>query len=111
MISCLPSILAATEPSSDPSMLWLRVVAFLGILGAGAYFLTQYNRKLRLKTSGSENGRLVVADTRPIGNKQYLLVAQYGEEKHLIGVTSSTINHLARLTEPACLEGKTKTEK
>ena len=80
-------------------MLWVRVIAFLGILGAGAYFLTQYNRKIRVKTSSPNDSRLFIADTRAIGNKQYLVVAQYGEDKHLLGVSSNSINHLAKIEE------------
>ena len=33
------------------------------------------------------------------GNRQFLMVAQYGNEKHLLGVSSSSINHLAKLNE------------
>ena len=99
MILWLSSISAVQEPSSDPSMLWVRVIAFLGILGAGAYFLTQYNRKIRVKASNPTDSRLFIADTRAIGNKQYLVVAQYGEDKHLLGVSSNSINHLAKIDE------------
>jgi len=33
-----------------------------------------------------------------LGNKQFLVVAQYGAEKHLIGVSQSSISHLSRLS-------------
>ena len=42
-------------------------------------------------------GKIVVADTCSLGNRQFLMVAQYGDEKHLLGVSSSSINHLAKL--------------
>ena len=41
----------------------------------------------------------MIADTCSLGNRQFLMVAQYGEEKHLLGVSSGSINHLAKLND------------
>ena len=76
----------------------LKLVGFLGLLGAGAYFLTDYTRRKRIRSALKNEGKIVVADTCSLGNKQFLVVAQYGAEKHLIGVSQSSINHLSQLS-------------
>jgi flagellar biogenesis protein FliO len=76
----------------------LKLIGFLGLLGAGAYFLTDYTRRKRIRSALKNEGKIVVADTCSLGNKQFLVVAQYGAEKHLIGVSQSSINHLSQLS-------------
>ena len=66
-------------------------------MGAGAYFLSAFNKKRRLTSTEKRQGKIFVADTCPLGNRQYLVVAQYGNEKHLLGVSTSSINHLSKL--------------
>ena len=76
----------------------LKLIGFLGLLGAGAYFLTDYTRRKRIRSALKNEGKIVVADTCSLGNKQFLVVAQYGAEKHLIGVSQSSISHLSQLS-------------
>ena len=94
IVAAAPTIL---ESQSDLLYLWIRVIAFIGILGASAYFLSQYVKKKRSSGIISDNGKIVVAETHSLGNRQFLMVAQYGHEKHLLGVSPSSINHLAKL--------------
>ena len=82
---------------ADMLYLWIRVIAFIGILGGSAYFLSVYTKKKRSRVSTNTAGKIVVAHTFSLGKRQFLMVAQYGEEKHLLGVSSSSINHLAKL--------------
>ena len=95
MLAAAPTILESQKGSSF--YLWIRVIAFIGILGASAYFLSQYVKKKRSSGIISDNGKIVVAETHSLGNRQFLMVAQYGHEKHLLGVSPSSINHLAKL--------------
>tara|TARA_B100000945_G_C20274364_1_gene545511 strand:+ start:258 stop:545 length:288 start_codon:yes stop_codon:yes gene_type:complete len=74
------------------------MVAFLGLLGAGAYFLTDYTRKRKIRSALANEGKIVVADTCSLGSRQFLVVAQYGAEKHLIGVSPGSISYLSRLS-------------
>ena len=39
-----------------------------------------------------------------MGNRQFLMVAQCGQERHLLGVSPSSINHLAKLGDSATPE-------
>lgn len=82
----------------DLLFLWVKVIAFLALLGAGAILLNHYVRKRRPgMTTASGSGRIHLADVRSLGNRQYLAVAQFGRERHLLGVTPTAINHLSRL--------------
>ena len=100
MIFChLASSFSLADSDSEMFWLWVRVIAFIGVLGASAYFLSQYVNKKRTKLNNKNHGKIVVADTCSLGNRQFLMVAQYGNEKHLLGVSSSSINHLAKLNE------------
>ena len=89
-----PSILGS---DTELLYLWIRVVAFIGILATSAYFLSTYTKKKRTKLNTKATGKIEIADTCSLGNRQFLMVAQYGTEKHLLGVSSSSINHLAKL--------------
>ena len=75
----------------------VKLIGFLGLLGAGAYFLTDFAKKRRIQSALSSEGKIVVADTCALGNKQFLVVAQYGPEKHLIGVSPNSIRYLSKL--------------
>ena len=92
--------LANADFFGDP-LLWVRLVAVLGLMGASAYFLSNYTRKRRVRSSFSGEGKIVVADTCSLGNRQFLVVAQYGSEKHLIGVSTTSISYLSRLSSGA----------
>jgi len=45
--------------------------------------------------------RLVVAETRPLGNRQYLVVAAYDDKRYLLGVCPGRIELLAPLDAAA----------
>ena len=97
LFKCLASSPSPLVPESDTLWLWLRVVGFLGILGAGGYLISQYKRKRIVNSPDAIKGKIVVADSCPLGNRQFLVVAQYGLEKHLLGVSPGQVMHLAKL--------------
>ena len=84
---------------ADTSCMWVRVVAFLGLLAACAYFMTQYKRKKQFRSFRQTKRKILIADTCPPGNRQYLVVAQYGSEKHLLGINPNAISHLSKIEE------------
>ena len=81
--------------------LWLKVFGFIGLLCASAYFLSYYSKKKRLGLNMTKSEKILVAETCSLGNRQFLMVAQCGKERHLLGVSPSSINHLAKLEEVA----------
>ena len=85
--------LADADFLGDP-LLWVRLIAVLGLMGASAIFW-QATRGRRGSLEFSGEGKIVVADTCSLGNRQFLVVAQYGSEKHLIGVSTTSISYLS----------------
>jgi len=77
---------------------FFRVLGFLGLLAVFAYILTKFlNKREFARKSVSGTAGIVLCDTRSLGNKQFLVVAKYEEEKFLLGISSGNIELLAKL--------------
>ncbi len=70
-------------------------VVALVLAAAGAWVLLQRRRGGPLVSRGPR--KLQIEETRPLGNRQYLVVANYEGKKMLLGVTTGQIQLLARL--------------
>ena len=82
---------AAAIPSSvGPATLVCALVCAV----AGAWLLW---RSRRQGAGRASKGNLLVAESRSLGNRQYLVVAAYGKQKFLIGVCAGRISLLAPL--------------
>jgi flagellar protein FliO/FliZ len=78
----------------DSSRSLILVVALL--LAAGGVWLTVQRRKAG--PGGGRGGRkLQIDENRPLGNRQYLVVADYDGKKFLLGVTPGRIQMLTPL--------------
>ncbi len=69
------------------------LVALCGLGGAWLWW------RMRRNTTGAVRGdrKLAVSETRPLGNRQYLVVADYEGRKFLLGVCPGRIDLLAPL--------------
>jgi len=75
-----------------------RVVGFLGILSVLAYLFTKfYKGRNIIRASSKHPGKIQIADTHSLGNRQFLIVAEYDGEKHLLGISPNRIQHLTSL--------------
>jgi flagellar protein FliO/FliZ len=84
--------------SSDNAFpMWgmLGVIAVLA--GAGFYLLKR--GQLGTRAGVSVHQRLAIEETRPLGNKQFLAVAAYGERKLLLAVCPGRVDFLCRLDD------------
>ena len=88
-----------TLPGGELIWLWVQVIAFLALLAAGAVLLNYYYRRKRPGMKAARSGRIHLADTCALGNRQYLAVAQFGRERHLLGISPNGINHLSNLRD------------
>jgi flagellar protein FliO/FliZ len=61
-------------------------------------------RNRRSTASGRTSSALAVEETRPLGNRQYLVVASYEGRKFLLGVCPGQINMLAPLDGDAAAD-------
>jgi flagellar biogenesis protein FliO len=82
------------------STIWA-VYGFLFLVSVLALFLW-FQRKGGLGIPGLQQNRdLKLLETKSLGNRQFLIVVQYGEQKMLLGVTPGQINHLCYLEDGA----------
>lgn len=107
------TVLQPREPSSglfehkgsDTGLVWA-IYLFLLML-AVMLGLWVYSRKggLNLKKGGFSN-ELKIRETKPLGNRQFLVVVEYGQQKMLIGVAPEVINHLCYLEDASVGEDR-----
>lgn len=75
------------------------LVAVAALAGAGAWMV--WRGKGRKGGLGREARQLVIEETRPLGNRQYLVVAAYRGQKFLVGVCPGRIELVAPLSTSA----------
>ena len=75
--------------------------AFIGAAAAGAIWLWWRRRLGEAGPTARGERKLAIAETRPLGNRQYLVVADYGGRKFRLGVCPGRIDLLAPLDRDA----------
>jgi len=100
------SVKTATSSDHDTSRSLVIVVALL--LAAGGAWLMLQRRKAG--PTGGRGRKLQIDETRPLGNRQYLVVADYDGKKFLLGVAPGQIQMLTPLddSQPAKPKGEEK---
>ena|SRR5450432_2073399 len=78
----------------DNGRSYILVVALI-LAAVGGWVMFQRRQGSPLLTRG--NRKLQVEETRPLGNRQYLVVASYEDRKFLLGVTTGQIQLLSTL--------------
>lgn len=68
---------------------------FAALAGAGVYFV-KFGLPLARKNAAMDR-KLQILETRPLGNRQYLLVVGYEDSRMLLGVTPGKIDYLCPL--------------
>jgi flagellar protein FliO/FliZ len=90
----------ASDHDSNRSLI---IVVALFLAAGGAWLMIQR------RNAGPAAGRgrkLQIDETRPLGNRQYLLVADYDGKKFLLGVTPGRIQMLTPLEETRTGKGE-----
>ncbi len=84
------------------------VLAYLGLMGGGAYFVIHRMRKGRV--GGLRNrgrGGIELRGSHMLGNRQFLVVAEVEGKRMLLGVGPGFISHLSDLNSepgPTCID-------
>jgi flagellar protein FliO/FliZ len=81
------------DPGANSYLLFLALAA----AAAGGWFL--WHQRRARQGGGREARKLSLAETCPLGNRQYLVVADYNGSKFLLGVCPGRIDFLATLDE------------
>jgi len=90
--------------AGDLLWLWAKVIAFLAFLGSGALLLNHFYKRKRFGVRVNATGKIHLADTCALGNRQFLVVAEFEKERHLLGVSQNAINHLSQLKDANAAE-------
>jgi flagellar biogenesis protein FliO len=90
--------------AGDLLWLWVKVIAFLAFLGSGALLLNHFYKRKRLGVKVNATGKIHIADTCALGSRQFLVVAEFEKERHLLGVSQNAINHLSQLKDSNAAE-------
>lgn len=83
----------AVPDTHDTSRSLILVVAFL-LAGGGVWLILQ---RRKAGPVGGRGRKLQIDETRPLGNRQYLVVADYEGKKFLLGVAPGQIQMLTPL--------------
>jgi flagellar protein FliO/FliZ len=93
--SAATSPVAPVSSSSNGIQLAIYLCLLVALLGGGSYFLKNGFKFLPPKNKGVR--KLNVAETRMLGNRQFLVVAEYEGRKMLLGVCPGRIELLSDL--------------
>ena len=98
-------------PTGANDLLWggAKAIALLAFLGSGALLLNHFYKRKRLGVRVNATGRIHLADTCSLGNRQFLVVAEFEKERHLLGVSQNGINHLSQLKDANAVENNFET--
>ena len=106
-----PSLLLGEDPvkslpgvpeKAGDQLMWavLKVVGFLMLLGAIAFFANDFFRGRRLgRFKTGKERRLRVADVCALGNRQFVFVIECGGQRHLLGGGGDGVRYLSRLPD------------
>lgn len=76
--------------------LFVYFVLVVGLLVAGLYFTRSGFNSLHRRGKGER--KLVISEARTLGNRQFLVVAEYENRKMLLGVCPGRIDYLSTLS-------------
>lgn len=85
--------------SDEPFPIWSSLAAIVVLTAGGFYYLKRGT--LGARAGAKVTQRLAIEETRPLGNKQFLAVATYGDRRMLLAVCAGRIDLLCRLDESA----------
>ena len=77
------------------TQLSLYLVLLLALFAGGAYLLRNGFTLMQPKLKGER--KLLISETKMLGNRQFLIVAEYEGRKMLLGVCPGRIDHLCTL--------------
>lgn len=98
--NAVPADAPATSQTKSGDSNYILIVLAAGAAAAGGWMLWR-QRRTPGGIAGREARKLNVAESRSLGNRQYLVVADYDGKKFLLGVCPGSISMLAPLDGPA----------
>ena len=103
-IFCLSSEVSPSDTIVG-DLIWVKVLGFLLVLGIIAFFIRKYNSSEYLNKKRVPGRKIFISDTCPLGNKNYLIVAQCDNDRYLIGVGPNFCQYLTKLSQSTSPSG------
>jgi flagellar biogenesis protein FliO len=82
-------------PTDGVAQVFVYLIVLAGLLGGAFWFLRRGGTLFQPRSKGPR--KLNISETRLLGSRQYLVVAEYEEQKVLLGVCPGRIDYLCRL--------------
>ncbi|MBK1878441.1 flagellar biosynthetic protein FliO [Pelagicoccus mobilis] len=93
--SAMQGILSGNSASSGALITLIGYAVVIGAVAVVVWYL--FKSGFMRKSLGKEGGKLKIAETRMLGNRQFISVVEYGDQKILIGVGPGKIDYLTTL--------------
>ena len=87
----LLSSLSSSAADYDSPLAWGKVILFLIFLSLIALSLNYFSKKRNINPLAKKKSKLRIVDTCSLGNRQFIVVAQYESEEHLLAVGTSGV--------------------
>jgi flagellar biosynthetic protein FliO len=85
--------------NSSPMGMFLTFIGFFVVFGAAIVAVwVLFKKGFFGKSFGNKEGKLKVVESRMLGNRQYLMVVEYEDNKILLGVGPGKIDYLTSLS-------------
>lgn len=94
--NAMDSILANDSSSEGAIVTMFGLFLIVAGIAVAAWFL--FKRGVLRKPFANTGGKLKVAETRMLGNRQFIMVVEYEEQKILLGVGPGKIDYLTNLS-------------
>ncbi|MBD5778667.1 flagellar biosynthetic protein FliO [Pelagicoccus sp. NFK12] len=95
----MQGLFSGDSASSGALITLLGYAVIIGALAVVVWFL--FRSGIIRKNFSKSEGKLKIAETRMLGNRQFLSVVEYGSQKILIGVGPGKIDYLTTLQNSA----------
>ncbi len=93
--TAMQGLFSGESASSGALITLLGYAVIIGALAVVVWFL--FRSGILRKNFSKSEGKLKIAETRMLGNRQFLSVVEYGSQKILIGVGPGKIDYLTTL--------------
>lgn len=90
-----------TFSTEDWKNLIIQVVTFIFILALGSFALIKLQRGGKFGSFSKNNkySKLKILETKPLGNRQYVVVIEYENSKILLGISQHNVQFLTKFDQ------------
>ncbi len=100
ILAHMPTTITQSLPFDNLLGLTIQILGLVLFIGAVAFAYKHCkNATCSVRSKGKQTRKLEILETKPLGNRQFLLVVAYEKEKFLLGAHPNGIQFLSKLDE------------